>query len=356
MRQLVKQILMLIFSILYFCRKVFTRNISRRRVSKVLVLDLMGIGDVVCLTPFLKSLNDDEELSVWGCFPKSYIGLVDGLVNLDGTIGHVSYPKTIKDIRKEHFDLIIIPGWALRHSIVALLSCKRILGYITSFSKEYISSFEFQSVGYEITSKTLDMKNLHLAHRSDVILDALGANPVKTECRPTSVSRSNIVIHAGADFEGRRWPTVRFAEMINLLVAEYNFKPESFKMVGGPQDKELNSQILKACKFPITDLAGKLNLKETRALIEASSLFIGNDSGPMHIAWVSGVKTIALMGPNLPSISGPLGSKSKALFHQQPCSPCNQTGCPYSYKCIYAIEITQVVETILSLMEIQCTK
>ncbi len=350
-RQLAKQIIMFAFSILYFIKQTLTSNCKEQSIRKILVIDLMGIGDVVCLTPFLNRLKESERFEVWGCFPYSYKDLMANMVAIDGIIGHSSYLHTIKAIRKESFDLIIIPGWALRHSIVALLSCRRILGYITSFATSYIPSFKYQAVGLKIDPQVLDMKDLHLARRSDVILDSLGLEPISIDYIQRGETDNSIIIHAGADFEGRRWPTKNFSLFIDNLISELGMIPNQIKLIGGPQDKQLNQEILKYCRYNVKDLAGKMNLKETQELISKSKLFIGNDSGPMHIAWVSGVRTIALMGPNLPSISGPLGDKNIVHFNKEQCCPCDQTNCPYNYKCINSISVENVAKSVSTLLE-----
>jgi len=76
---------------------------------------------------------------------------------------------------------------------------------------------------------------------------------------------------------------------------------------------------------------------------EGQPLFVGNDSGPMHIAALAGVPTLGLLGPNFPHISGPLGSQSWYIFHKFPCSGCNQRGCDFSYRCINAITMDEVM-------------
>ncbi len=355
MRNLIKHILMSFFTVLYWLRKTLTPSKSVKEIKSVLVIDLMGIGDVICLVPFIKSLKESSNFKVSGCFPSSYTDLINEFVELEEVIPHQSYYKTIKMIRRRKYDLIIIPGWALRHSIVALLSSRRVLGYIVSFTSRYISSFKFQAVGYKVESQMIEMRDLHLANRSDIILESLGVSLNDINSFYSS-SGKNVIIHAGADFEGRRWPTERFASLINLLIEKYNIQSSDIKLIGGPQDKVLNKLIQEKSNYDIEDLAGRMNLKETQKLISSSLIFIGNDSGPMHIAWMSGIKTIALMGPNLPSISGPLGMNSIALFHKEPCSPCNQKGCPYNFKCINSIEVQEVASAFINLVENKCIK
>jgi ADP-heptose:LPS heptosyltransferase len=337
-----KHALMSLFGLLYLVKKPFGKK-RKKQLSKLIVIDLMGIGDVVCLLPFLHALKQDTRFQVWGCFPKSYIGFMENSIKLDGYIGHDTYIKTINAIRKERFNLLIIPGWALRHSIVALLSSNAILGYITSFSTSYITKFRLQALGYPYKSKLLNMSDLHLSERPDQILDILGVKNVGFVPKTQNPREKNIILHAGADFEGRRWPVRKFAELAKFLIESHHINPEEIFLIGGKQDCGLSSQIIKLSGYNLTDMTGRISLEQTVELLRKSSLFIGNDSGPMHLAWTSGTPTIALMGPNLPSISGPIGDFTLTHFYKQECCPCNQDTCPYNYKCINEISVDEVI-------------
>ncbi|RLC46126.1 MAG: hypothetical protein DRH57_06670, partial [Candidatus Cloacimonadota bacterium] len=94
-----------------------------------------------------------------------------------------------------------------------------------------------------------------------------------------------------------------------------------------------------------------LSLIKTKELIEKSSLFIGNDSGPMHIAAFVGTPTIGLMGPNLPEISGPVGENTAYIYKSFNCSPCNQRICHYNYRCIKSITVDEVFQKATELWE-----
>ncbi len=59
----------------------------------------------------------------------------------------------------------------------------------------------------------------------------------------------------------------------------------------------------------VIDLSGKVTLSQLAVVMRRASLFIGNDSGPMHIAAICGVKVIGLFGPTDPKRFGPYGAK-----------------------------------------------
>ena len=86
----------------------------------------------------------------------------------------------------------------------------------------------------------------------------------------------------------------------------------------------------------IYNFAGKFTLRQTFYLISKCNVFIGNDSGPMHIAAAQGVKTIGLFGPNLPLRFAPLNKKSISLYKKMPCSPCINVHKGQVPECIYS--------------------
>ncbi|HLY31775.1 MAG TPA: glycosyltransferase family 9 protein [Ktedonobacterales bacterium] len=174
-----------------------------------------------------------------------------------------------------------------------------------------------------------------------------------------------ITLHVGGDgFNGRkRWAPERFAEVASHLIEQYDAQ---ILLVGGKVDIPMVEATLAAMPEPqrahAHPLAGQTSLKETGALIEASALFIGNDSSPLHIAAAVGTPAIGIFGPSDWNHFAPVGHagyQSKALHSDLPCSPCfhfvandplwKQNFC-YSYACLKAISSQQVFETATGLL------
>jgi len=129
----------------------------------------------------------------------------------------------------------------------------------------------------------------------------------------------------GMELTAKRWPLERYHEMVYKLVNERN---AHVLLIGGPDDKALTSALLDGLDVPagtITNLAGKTSFGELAAYIEASALFIGNDSSPMHLAAAVGTPVIAIFGPTSPQEYGPYppdDPKHIALWHNPKGQPC----------------------------------
>jgi ADP-heptose:LPS heptosyltransferase len=111
-------------------------------------------------------------------------------------------------------------------------------------------------------------------------------------------NRSHVVcFHVGASHPSQLWPIDCFKELAKRLQAEGC----EIVLIGTREERELTNQV--AAELPegsTLNVAGTTDLFEMAALIDASDLFVGNDSGPMHVAIARRRPTIGLIGPGKP--------------------------------------------------------
>jgi ADP-heptose:LPS heptosyltransferase len=84
-------------------------------------------------------------------------------------------------------------------------------------------------------------------------------------------------------------------------------------LVGAKEDKALTTAVAGMMSNAAVDLAGELSLGELGALCEVADLYVGNDTGPTHVAAAVGCPTLAIFGPSNPAYSQPYGVKGKVL-------------------------------------------
>jgi heptosyltransferase II len=96
----------------------------------------------------------------------------------------------------------------------------------------------------------------------------------------------------------------------------------------------------------VINFAGKTNLRELMALIQACAVMLTNDSGPMHIAAALKVPLVALFGSTSDVKTGPYGGGIVIHKHVE-CSPCYKRVCPIDFKCMKRIEVDEVYQAIL---------
>ena len=135
--------------------------------------------------------------------------------------------------------------------------------------------------------------------------------------------KNSIAIGASANWPAKIWPSKNFVKLIHMFLKEKQFgKKKSIVFFGSSKDLKNIKKITKHFKkFKVKNLCGKLNLIEVAAHLKKCKIFIGNDSGLMHIASASGIPTLGLFGPSLESRYAPKGNNSyyirtKKTFNQ----------------------------------------
>jgi ADP-heptose:LPS heptosyltransferase len=171
-----------------------------------------------------------------------------------------------------------------------------------------------------------------------------------------------VAMHVGGEgFDGRkRWAADRFAQVANALVERFD---AHVLLIGGRDDEALAQETASLMPRGATMLAGKTSLKLTAALIEHSALFIGNDSGPLHMAAAVGTPAVGIFGPSDWRQFQPVGKQSyrQRIVHSElPCSPCfrfvgndplwYRNPC-HSLACLDAIAPNRVLAAALELLD-----
>jgi ADP-heptose:LPS heptosyltransferase len=146
-----------------------------------------------------------------------------------------------------------------------------------------------------------------------------------------------VCVHPASGNELRQWPPAHFAEFVDMLLARHDVH---VALIGGPDETELVNQVTEHLQHPdgVFVLAGKLKLPELPALLARCALFVGNNSGPKHLAAALGVPTIGVHSGVVDSNEwGPLGDNAVAIRRDMACSPCyaeKPISCPNKIACL----------------------
>ncbi len=152
------------------------------------------------------------------------------------------------------------------------------------------------------------------------------------------------LIHAGARRKLRQWNLDRFALAAQYLHEKYGLE---IIFVGSGEDKKDIESINSYLDFKTFDFSSGFSLSEFGSLCSRASFYLGNESGPMHIASAFKVPMIGLFGPGVPNVFYPLSEKSVVLHHVLSCNPCDQIHCVHPENpCISRIMAGDVFEKI----------
>ena len=161
-----------------------------------------------------------------------------------------------------------------------------------------------------------------------------------------------VVAHVSAGNPFRRWPEPAFVE---ALAAIAGADPGRRVIVSsGPSDRDAAERIIAGARAALGANAGRIvafgefDLAELRALIGRSRLFLGGDTGPLHIAATTGTPVVGLYGPTLPARSAPWRDPSIPTISLDagplPCRPCEQRVCePGDFRCLTTLRPEDVI-------------
>ena len=148
------------------------------------------------------------------------------------------------------------------------------------------------------------------------------ARPLTRKKSNGSVQGRLVCVHPTAGNDMKQWPIEYFAALIDRLVAEDGVQ---VALVGGPGEEETAERIAAHLRHPeaLTSLVGKVPLSELPGVLLGAALFIGNDSGPKHIAAGLGVPTVGIHSGTVDVREwGPIGPNAVAVAREVVCSPC----------------------------------
>jgi len=179
-----------------------------------------------------------------------------------------------------------------------------------------------------------------------------GISPaLKLHIKVNSFEKPTLGLNAGATYgSAKRWYPERFAQVAAAFSDKYDII-----IFGGPNEvemsKEIEDNLIKLDTQNYTNLAGKTSIEELCANIGACSLFVTNDSGPMHVAAAYQVPTVAIFGPTkYKETSQWMNEKSIIARKEMECSPCMKRECPLGHhECMKNITSQEVTEAILAL-------
>ena len=333
---------------------------ATRGAKKVLVMQSAFLGDSLLTLPLLRRLKEilpGASVTVLTLAKTADIfrgtAWVDEVLLDDkrGVHGGLMGPWAIaRELRARGFDLAVIPHRSFRSALIARLAeIPRRIGFDSSAGSVLLTD----AVPFSWLMHDLE-RNLSLA----LPLGA-GAAPSAGESRYVAPPKMSVKlaailagagvrpdaalagVHPGSAWATKRWLPERFAELCVRLKAD-GFTPV---LVGGPDDRALGEGIARECGA--LDLVGKTDLEDLKALMGRLSVFVTNDSGPMHLAAAAGVPVVAIFGATTRELGFfPYGPGHRVVEAPLACRPCGLHGarsCPEGhFLCMRLLTVDQV--------------
>ena len=325
--------------------RLFRRSSMNRREEpqKIMIMEYWNLGDIVMLSPFLRSLRIQ--------FPKAHITLLTSPKaapilehqDLVDEVMEVRVPwaqhyarskkynpfsllwlelfRTLKQLRLRKIDLAFVGRADFRDNLMLWFArIKQRVGY------------GFGGGSYFLTDAVVpDLQNPHFSRRWLRLLSAVKKNPLVVEPRLKLTLHEHrlaervlsehgiqngeflVGIHPGARSGLRMWGEANFLALAERLQKEFSVKIIWFLDPG--QNAPQENGVRRHCV--------SLPLRQFMGVLARCQMLICNDSGPMHIATAFEVPVVAIFGPTEPACFGPIGKDHRVVL--QPgfwCRPC----------------------------------
>ena len=332
--------------------------------KNILIVKLSAIGDVIHALPVAHSLkqNYPDARITWVVERPAYDLLtnnpdIDEIIIFDkpkfktlaGLFRHA--PEFISLLRQKKFDLALDLQGLFKSGMISFLS-----GASTRFV------YENTREGSQLLSTRIagEYQRGHVVERCLDVVRGLGCQvgkpvftlnvtPSEADLTKRIAAQANfdiekpyVVFALGANWPNKIWPYEHFAKLSERLYDE-NIIPV---MVGGKGDQVLAELIASMAKVPPIDLTGKTTLKQLAFIIQKARVFVGGDTGPMHLSAAVGTPTVALMGPTDIIRNGPYGQEASTIITPRECAGCWQRKCPKQLDCLQSISVEQVYEVV----------
>ncbi len=181
--------------------------------------------------------------------------------------------------------------------------------------------------------------------------------PLFQEIGAAMFARPLVCMHLGAGAENKRWPVASFAALADLLAARHGV---NVAIIGGPDETELLAGMMPLVRnqdrlFPVV---GKLGLRHLPLLMLNVALYVGNDSGPKHMASALGVATVGIHSGSVDAVEwGPMGPAAFGVRRVMTCSPCylaKASDCHRNLLCIHGIRVSDVYRACERMLGLAC--
>ncbi len=158
--------------------------------------------------------------------------------------------------------------------------------------------------------------------------------------------RRVIAFNPGASWPNKKLSARTYARVADALAGD-GYVPI---VIWGPGEEPDAAAVVESAQTPIL-VAPKTDIRELAALLGRSAMYVGNDSGPMHIAAAMGTRVVGVFGPTDPARVGPWTPRGRAVQANVTCGPCWKKRCPGPTNCIDRVDAGTLIRECRTLLE-----
>jgi heptosyltransferase-2 len=338
----------------------------RDKSKNIVILRTDRIGEVLLSTAAVDAIKDrhpDARVSfVTSGYSRPLLedrGDIEQVITAETMTGGRCFQKAISlagKLRAGRYDIaIVLNPHKMLHLACFLAGIPRRIGYDRKWGILLTDRFrDDRDKGdrheVECTMELLERAGMDIG-RPQISLEVNKSSEKRVEellsGKGISGDSSLVAVHPGSSNPAKIWPGRNYSEIIRRMKQGLGC---DVAVLGSEEEKDLAGKIIRQAGVEVIDLTGELDLKELAAFLKKAALFVGNDTGPMHMAAALKVPVIAIFGRNIPGVSPvrwrPWG-EGHVVFHEDPgCDPCNDTECRNDFKCLRSVTTDAVFKAI----------
>ena len=325
--------------------------------ENILIIRLSAIGDVINVLPSLRLLRsqfpnskitwlvEDRASEILRDHPDVNEVIIyprkewqSGILKVSKSLNIISESLSFyKKLRKNHYDLVIDFQGNLKSAVMNLITgSENRLG----FGKGHCKEFNYLSTKHHAYPAGKEIhrieKNLSLLKELDIETRFLRPEiPVNKEdeehisCfinKNADPSLPIIIIHPGTSQFGsfKQWSSQNYTLLADMILDKHRV---NIIFTWGPGEIDTVKEIVESMKYNALTACETKSIKQLTELIKRATLFIGGDTGPLHIASIMGIPVVGIYGPKDPAIYGPYDGTAIVIKKDIPCSPCKKRTC-----------------------------
>ncbi len=317
---------------------------DEKEIRKILIIRLSALGDTIHTLPLAYALKKQypNTLIDWIVEDKASKFIINNpLINKVFVIKRENrfnnYISTIKQIKKEKYDIVIDTQQLLKSAILMGFSgCKRKISldkgreFSGIFANEIIKTDKEQfDINYHVVNRTLEIakylncKDLE-PHFVIPDFEAEYSKEIVELFSNLDKNKKTIIISPATTWDNKHWTVTGWAEVIKEFQDKCNII-----ITASEKEKKLTEKITAQTENSnIIDLTGKTSLSDLVYVFRNSDIIISPDSGSAHVAWASGAKNIiTLFFATSANRTAPLGKNYYSISSKVSCSPCMKKHC-----------------------------
>jgi len=325
-------------------------------ISKILLVRPDMIGDAVLISPAISLIKKKlPKVKISLLLQKYTADLYENHPEVDEIIldqTPKNFFKFVGEIKKKRFDLAIAFYNELPYALLLLLAGIPIrIGDRSKILFGWMYNVKFSQRWSDLTRHEVE-HNLELLTPLGIETNDPPPLKIATSQQIIELPKNKLLIgiHPGVGKGNKAWLPERYAEVIDRLGKKLE---ATLVLMGSKKEREIGLKITSLCQTPVLNLIEKTSLAQTMDLISKLHLFIGVDSGPLHIAAAYQIPTVAIFPTKFvkPIQWGPWQTPHLIVRKNIECQRiCRPASCPFD-DCLKQIEAQDVVEAVFALLE-----